>query len=202
VLALTGFALKFPDSFVAKMLGSSEPLRRWVHRLAGILLLLVGAYHLIYLLATRDGRRLLADLFPVKKDLADVRDALRYLTGLTREKPKISRFGYAEKMEYWAVVWGTVIMGATGLAIWLKIPVTQHLPRWVVAVATTIHYYEAVLACLAIVVWHFYHVIFDPDIYPLNPACLDGRISEAQQAHEHPLEISTEDPSQNRIDSP
>ncbi len=202
VLALTGFALKFPDSFVAKILGSSEPLRRWVHRIAGILLLLVGAYHLIYLLATRDGRRLLADLFPVKKDLADVRDALRYLTGLTREKPKIGRFGYAEKMEYWAVVWGTVIMGATGLAIWLKIPVTQHLPRWVVAVATTIHYYEAVLACLAIVVWHFYHVIFDPDIYPLNPACLDGRISEAQQAHEHPLEISTEDSSQNRGNQP
>ena len=71
-------------------------------------------------------------------------------------------------MEYWAVVWGTIIMGATGLAIWFKIDVTQHLPRWVVAVATTIHYYEAVLACLAILVWHFYHVIFDPEVYPLN----------------------------------
>jgi len=44
------------------------------------------------------------------------------------------------------------------------------------------------LACLAIVVWHFYHVIFDPEVYPLNTACLDGRISEEFQAHEHPLE--------------
>jgi formate dehydrogenase gamma subunit len=189
VLALTGFALKFPDSFLAKILGSNEPFRRWAHRIAGILLLLVGVYHLIYLLATRDGRRLLADLFPVKKDLADVWQAVRYLTGFTKDKPKIGRFGYAEKMEYWAVVWGTIIMGATGLTIWLKIPVTDFLPRWMVTVATTIHYYEAVLACLAIVVWHFYHVIFDPDVYPANLACWDGKVSEHWQREEHPLEV-------------
>ena len=102
-------------------------------------------------------------------------------------------------MEYWAVVWGTIIMGATGVAIWLKIDVTQFLPRWVVTVATTIHYYEAVLACLAIIVWHFYHVIFDPEVYPLNTACLDGRISEEFQTHEHPLEPPAE---QRRADMP
>ena len=66
-----------------------------------------------------------------------------------------------------AVVWGTVVMGATGLAIWFKIEVTHSLPRWVVDVAITIHYYEAILACLAIIVWHFYHVMFDPDVYPM-----------------------------------
>jgi cytochrome b subunit of formate dehydrogenase len=142
---------------------------------------------------------LLADLFPVKKDLADVFQAMRYLAGFTKEKPKIGRFGYAEKIEYWAVVWGTIIMGATGLTIWLNIPVTQWLPRWVVTVATTIHYYEAVLACLAIIVWHFYHVIFDPEVYPLNIACLDGRISEESEVHEHPLESLTE---QRRADMP
>jgi hypothetical protein len=72
----------------------------------------------------------------------------------------------------------------------------------VVTVATTIHYYEAVLACLAIVVWHFYGVIFDPEVYPLNTACLDGRISEELQAHEHPLETVTEDLSKTSSDSP
>jgi formate dehydrogenase gamma subunit len=188
VLAVTGFALKFPDSWLAKGLGSSEPFRRWSHRVAGIVMLLIGTYHLIYLLTTHDGRKLLADLFPVKKDAADAWLAVRYLAGFTKRKPQIGRFGYAEKIEYWAVVWGTIIMGATGLAIWLKIDVTQFLPRWVVTVATTIHYYEAVLACLAIVVWHFYHVIFDPEVYPLNTACIDGRISEEFQAHEHPME--------------
>ncbi len=199
VLAITGFALKFPDSWLAKVMCSSEPFRRWTHRIAGIILLGVGLYHVIYLLATRDGRKLVADLFPVKKDAADVWHAVCYLGGFTKSKPKIGRFGYAEKMEYWAVVWGTIIMGATGLAIWLKIDVTQWLPRWVVTVATTIHYYEAVLACLAIIVWHFYHVIFDPEVYPLNTACLDGRISEEFQLHEHPLEPAAE---QLRADPP
>jgi formate dehydrogenase gamma subunit len=188
VLALTGFALKFPDSWLARAMGSSEPFRRWTHRIAGIVLLFVGAYHLIYILASREGRRLVRDLFPVKRDLTDVLAAIRYLTGLSKDKPKIGRFGYAEKMEYWAVVWGTIIMGATGLAVWFKMDVTRFLPRWLVDVALTIHYYEAILACLAIVVWHFYHVIFDPDVYPLNLACWDGKVSEHWQQEEHPLD--------------
>jgi formate dehydrogenase gamma subunit len=188
ILAVTGFALKFPDSWLARALGSSEPFRRWAHRVAGIVLLLVGAYHLAYLLVSKEGRRLVCDLFPVKKDLADVLAAIRYLIGLSKEKPKIGRFGYAEKMEYWAVVWGTIIMGATGLAIWFKMDVTRFLPRWLVDVGLTIHYYEAILACLAILVWHFYHVIFDPDVYPLNLACWDGKVSEHWQQEEHSLE--------------
>ena len=188
VLAITGFALKFPDSWLARALGSSEPFRRWSHRIAGILLLAAGAYHLVYILATKPGRRLLKDLFPAKKDAADILGAVRYLAGLSREKPKIGRFGYAEKLEYWAVVWGTLIMGATGLMIWFKMDVTRFLPRWAVDVALTIHYYEAVLACLAIIVWHFYHVIFDPDVYPLNRACWDGKVSRHWQMEEHPLD--------------
>jgi formate dehydrogenase gamma subunit len=194
VLGVTGFALKFPDSWLAKILGSNESFRRWTHRVAGIVLLLIGIYHLIYLLTTPDGRRLAKDLFPVKKDAADVWAAVGYLCGWSKERPKIGRFGYAEKMEYWAVVWGTIIMGVTGLVIWFKIDVTQYLPRWVVMVSTTIHYYEAVLACLAIIVWHFYHVMFDPDVYPINTACVDGRVSEEFQAHEHPLEDEKAEP--------
>jgi formate dehydrogenase gamma subunit len=187
-LAVTGFALKFPDSWIGKLLGSSEPFRRWSHRIAGVVLLVAGAYHLFYILTRKEGRQLVKDLFPVKKDLQDVADNARYLTGLTNTKPKIARFGYAEKMEYWAVVWGTVIMGVTGLVIWFKIDVTRFLPRWAVDVATTIHYYEAILACLAIVVWHFYHVIFDPDVYPLNWACWNGKVSKHWHEDEHPLD--------------
>jgi len=193
VLAITGFALKFPDSWVAALMGSSEPFRRWSHRGAGIVLLLVGAYHLVYLLRSKDGRQLVLDLFPVKKDLADVGTAVRYLTGLSPAKPKIGRFGYAEKMEYWAVIWGTIIMGVTGLMVWFKMDVTQWLPRWLVDVALTIHYYEAILACLAIIVWHFYHVMFDPDVYPVNLACWDGKVSQHWQAEEHPLEVLATD---------
>ena len=187
LLAWTGFALKFPDSWPAVLLGS-EGVRRWGHRVAGVVLLLAGAYHVGYVLATRQGRSLVKDMFPNPKDVRDVAANARYLAGLAGEKPKFGRFGYAEKMEYWAVVWGTIIMGVTGLMIWFKLGTTHWLPRWSIDVATTIHYYEAILACLAIVVWHFYHVIFDPDVYPLNRACVDGRVSEEWYAEEHALD--------------
>jgi formate dehydrogenase gamma subunit len=189
-LAVTGFALKWPESWIAKLLGSHEDFRRWSHRVAGIIILALGVYHVFYLIFSRNGRQLFKDFLPVKKDAADLVQTTRYLVGHTNERPKIGRFGYAEKMEYWAVAWGTIIMGVTGLVIWFKIDVTQFLPRWIVEVATTIHYYEAILACLAIIVWHFYHVMLDPDVYPVNFAFWDGKVSKHWQEEEHPLDNS------------
>jgi formate dehydrogenase gamma subunit len=187
-LAISGFALKCPDSCFAKLMGSSEAFRSWSHRIAGVMLLVSGAYHIYYVLAKRDGRKLVKDLLPAPKDTKDLADNVKYLSGLSQEKAKIGRFGYAEKMEYWAVVWGTIIMGVTGLMIWFKVDVTRFMPRWIVDVALTIHYYEAILACLAIIVWHFYHVMFDPDVYPLNWACVNGKVSKHWHDDEHPLE--------------
>lgn len=187
LLALTGFALKYPDTWLAWIFGP-ESIRRWLHRGAGVLLIGLGLFHLIQVIFTREGRRLVRDFMPRFQDLRDAVVNLRYFTGRGSSRAKFGRFGYPEKMEYWAVVWGTVIMGVTGLTIWLKIDVTQVLPRWVIEVATTIHYYEAILACLAIVVWHFYHVIFAPDVYPMNWAWWDGKVPEHWQHEEHPLD--------------
>ena len=86
------------------------------------------------------------------------------------------------------MVWGTLIMGLTGLMIWFKMDVTRFVPRWAVDVATTIHYYEAILATLAICVWHLYHVVFDPDVYPLSLAWFDGKVEEHWYRDEHPLD--------------
>ena len=54
--------------------------------------------------------------------------------------------------------------------------------------AITIHWYEAVLATLAIVVWHIYAVVFDPDAYPMNWSWFDGKMSIEHYEHEHPLD--------------
>jgi cytochrome b subunit of formate dehydrogenase len=186
VLAITGFALKFPTTWFAHLMGSEE-IRRWTHRIAGLVLIGGGIYHIGYAIFTTKGRKLLVDLWPRWRDARDVMTNVGHLA-LGKPKAKFGRFGYPEKIEYWAVVWGSVVMGVTGLAIWFKIDVTRWFPRWIVEVAITIHYYEAILACLAIIVWHFYFVMFDPDVYPMNWAWLDGKVPKKLHDEEHPLE--------------
>ena len=190
VLAWSGFALKWPDSWIARALGSDEILRRLIHRISAVVMLLGSVYHIVYVFATQEGRVLLRDLWPRPKDATDALANVGHLLG-RKGRPRFGRFGYIEKMEYWAVVWGTVIMTVTGFMIWFKIDFTKFLPGWAIDVATTIHYYEALLACLAIFVWHFYHVIFDPDIYPLNWAWWDGRVTEHWYREEHGLDEAT-----------
>ena len=186
-LVLSGFALQYPDSWLASLLGGSESFRRIVHRIAAVIMLAVGVYHLAYLALSIEGRRWLKDMIVRGKDFKDVVGNFGYYLGASKAKPKIARFGYAEKAEYWAVVWGTIVMGLTGLVVWFKLGIFGFLPRWAIEIALAIHFYEAVLATLAIIVWHFYHVIFDPDVYPVNFAFLDGRISEELYREEHEL---------------
>lgn len=186
-LVLSGFALQYPDSWLASLLGGSEYLRRIIHRIAAVVMLAVGIYHLAYLGMSREGRLWLKDMLVRGKDFKDVAGNFGYYLGVSKAKPKIARFGYAEKAEYWAVVWGTIIMGLTGLMIWFKLGIFALMPRWAIDIALAIHFYEAVLATLAIIVWHFYHVIFDPDVYPVNFAFLDGRVSEKHYREEHEL---------------
>ena len=191
ILVITGFALKFPDSWFAQVLGMGERLRSITHRVAGVVLIGAGIYHLFYLAAAREGRRLLKDLAPAPKDAFDLWAAMRYYLGLSREKPKFGRFTYAEKAEYWALVWGTALMGLTGVMMWAKVWVGDLLARWWVDVATAVHFYEAILATLAIVVWHFYQIFFDPDVYPMNWAWWDGKMPAEQYRHEHELDAKS-----------
>jgi Ni,Fe-hydrogenase I cytochrome b subunit len=166
-------------------------VRSIVHRVAGAVLIAVGLYHLVYLIADREGRRLFLDMMPVPKDATDILGTMRYYLGWGHTKPAFMRFNYAEKMEYWALLWGTVVMATTGLSLWFKVIFGAHLPRWWLDVATAIHFYEAVLATLAIVVWHFYMVIFDPDVYPMNWAWYDGRMSVEHYQEEHGADTET-----------
>jgi cytochrome b subunit of formate dehydrogenase len=144
--------------------------------------------HLYYAIFTKEGRQFIKDMLPELKDLTDLLVHLRYLVLPGSAKPQFKRFGYAEKAEYWAVVWGTFLMGTTGGLIWFKIYFTRWMPRWIVDVSITVHYFEAILATLAILVWHFYFVIFDPDVYPINWAWLDGKVTPHHYKEEHPLD--------------
>jgi len=186
-LVLTGFALKYPGGWLAIMF-VNEHVRSLIHRIAGVTMIAVSLYHVWYLARTPDGRQMLIDMLPDWKDATDARDAMLYYLGKSTQRPLFRRFSYAEKAEYWALVWGTIVMAMTGFMAWFKVLIGAHLPGWWIDVALTIHWYEAVLATLAIIVWHLYGVIFDPDTYPMNWAWYDGKMSIEHYEHEHPLD--------------
>ena len=191
VLVITGFALKYPDSWLSLIPGMGERARGIVHRIAAVALIGASVYHILYAAFTREGRKLILDLLPEPKDATDVLTAMRYYLGLGGTKPEFKRFTYADKAEYWALVWGMIVMAATGIMLWAKVSVGNMVPRWWLDVATAVHFYEAVLATLAIIVWHFYQVIFDPDTYPMNWAWWDGKVSVHHYREEHGLDYET-----------
>jgi cytochrome b subunit of formate dehydrogenase len=177
VLAWTGFALKYPDQWWARPLVMWEhyfPVRGVVHRIAAGVFLAAAALHAGSLIASRRLRDHWKEMIPRRNDVPEIVLNFAYNMGLTNRKPRISSHSYIEKMEYWAVIWGGVVMGVTGLLLWGINYALRWLPKSVIDVATSIHFYEAVLATMAIVVWHFYSVIFDPDVYPLETAFLTG----------------------------
>jgi cytochrome b subunit of formate dehydrogenase len=188
VLVLSGFALISPFSSVADFIGFTDPVRRIVHRIAGATLIATGIYHFFYVLFTNSGRGMIKAMLPHPKDVSDTWDTLRYHLRLSDKKPAFARFTYGEKFEYWALVWGTIVMAITGLMAWFQLPVTRVLPGWSINVALTIHFYEAILATLAILVWHMFLVMFDPDIYPMNWAWWNGMVPLEQYKEEHPYD--------------
>jgi cytochrome b subunit of formate dehydrogenase len=190
-LVITGFALKFPNSWFAEALGMGEKWRGILHRAAGVMLIGAGIYHIFYVIATGEGRRLIRDIAPAQKDAFDAWGTMLYYLGLSAKKPRFGRFSYAEKAEYWALVWGTVLMAVTGIMLWAKVWVGDLLARWWVDVATAVHFYEAILATLAILVWHFYQVFFDPDVYPMNWAWWDGQMPVDRYREEHGLDAES-----------
>jgi cytochrome b subunit of formate dehydrogenase len=186
VLAWTGFALKYPDQWWARPLLAWEehfPLRATIHRIAGAVLIGVALLHVVTLVASRKLRAHWKEMWPRVGDAREGSLNLLYLLGLRRRKPKLSSHGYVEKAEYWAVVWGTAIMAATGVLLWAVNYTLAWLPKSWLDVATAIHFYEAVLATLSIVVWHFYFVIFDPEVYPMDTAWLTGESPRQRETH-------------------
>jgi cytochrome b subunit of formate dehydrogenase len=185
-LVITGFALKFHDSTWAQLLshaGFTEYARGLIHRIAAIVMLGAGVYHLYYLFFDKDGKGELGHLAPRILDVRQFIQNMKFHLGMTRERPDFPRYGYIEKAEYWALVWGTVVMAITGFILWFPTYATFIFPSWIIKVSETIHYYEAWLATLAIVIYHFFFVIFHPEDYPINLAAFTGEITE-EEAHE------------------
>jgi formate dehydrogenase gamma subunit len=193
LLVITGFMLRFPEAwwveYIRNLSESAFDYRSLMHRYAAVVMVGVSLYHIYYVSFTSRGRQLIKDLFPVYQDLKEAIGVAKYNMGISKVKPKLGRFSYIEKAEYWALIWGTIIMSITGFIMWFDNTFMNLLTKYGWDIARTIHYYEAWLAFLAIVVWHFYFVIFNPDVYPLNRAFWKGTLTEEEMEHEHPREL-------------
>jgi len=194
LLVVTGFMLRYPEAWwvvgIRNLSSGAFEWRNLIHRAAGVVMLVAGVWHMGYLAFTVRGRQLFFDLLPRGRDVIDPFRVLRYNLGLAPTKPAFGRFSYIEKAEYWAMMWGSLLMGITGVILWFDNTSMGLFTKLGFDISRTVHFYEAVLATLAIIVWHFYFVIFNPDIYPMNLSWLTGRMSEREMLEEHPAELA------------
>jgi len=194
ILVITGFALKYPEAFWVSPITdvpTGMTIRGFLHRLCGVAIVTLGGYHILYMLFTQRGRGILKDMIPGLKDLKDAWETLKNNLFINRpaKEIKMGRFNFREKLEYFGLIWGTIVMTVTGFILWFEVEWLKYFPKWTFDVARAIHFYEAILATLTIIVWHFYSVIFNPDVYPMSWAWITGNLTEHEMELEHGLEL-------------
>jgi formate dehydrogenase gamma subunit len=190
VLTVTGLPQKFIylnnrylDDLI-DLMGGLETVRV-VHRWAATVLMVVTVYHLLAAAHRVLVRRVSLSMLPRYQDVVDGLQAVRYNLGLAKERPRTDRYTWEEKVEYWSLVWGTIVMIATGFMLWNPVATARFLPGQWIPAAQVIHGGEAILAILAVLVWHFYSV----HLRHFNRSMFTGGLTEQEMEHEHPLEL-------------
>ncbi len=192
LLVVTGFALRYPDFFLFHLLFAWDGgfvVRGIVHRAAAVLMVGACTWHVLYL-RTQPGKQFLRDMRFRRQDAKQFGEMILYNLDKRLAQPRFSRFSYVQKVEYWSVVWGSVIMTGTGVCLWFDNFATRFFSKGFLDVMLVIHFYEAILATLAIALWHMYATVFNPTVYPGNPAWLTGRVPKSWHAREHPEDES------------
>jgi len=190
-LAFTGLPQKYFQAGwaerIIQLLGGIERVR-FIHRTFAVILLAEAAWHIGAVAAARRAGRERGDMNLSFRDVREVIGDIAYLLGLRAEKPAFGRFDYRQKLEYWAVVWGTAVMAITGLIMWFPETLARAFPGVLVPAARVAHGGEALLAILAVIIWHFYNAHFRPDIFPMDPAMWTGSIELERLRHDHRAE--------------
>ncbi len=186
VLAVTGFMVQIPEDIVAKFGAAGKSifaLRSILHRTAGSVMILVCLYHIGYLAIAGSGRRWLQDMLPSIQDLKDMTANMGYLIGLKEQAPEFDRFSYKHKLEYGALIAGSFLMSATGILLWTE----SRWNKFILDIASLVHQMEAILACLAIMIWHLYDIFLKPRKISIAGMWLTGKMPAEEMADEHPL---------------
>lgn len=192
VLSVTGFPQRFltassSQAIVDAMGGVG--VTRLVHRISGVLFTLLVVSHLGDVALGVFHRKGQLTMVPTRKDFSDAIVTLRYYLGLTRTQARFDRFDYRQKFEYWGLVFGGLVMVATGLALLFPVPAARLLTGQIIPAAKLAHSSEGLMAFLAIIIWHIYNAHLSPDVFPFDASIFTGRISRERMEKEHPLEL-------------
>lgn len=189
-LALTGLPQKFAlESWAQAMIAAMGGIEaiRVIHRVLATVLMVEVVYHggeITYKLFVL---RLRPTMLPVLRDLIDLVQKVLYNLRLRQSPPSMGRYNFEEKLEYWALVWGMAIMILTGFLMWNPISSTRWLSGEFIPAARIAHGSEAVLAALAIIVWHMYSV----HLRRFNPSMWTGKLSRHEMQEDHALELES-----------
>jgi len=188
VLTVTGIPQKYADaawaSWAIGLMGGVE-LTRQIHHVAAVLLMLATIYHGGAVTYRIFVKRVRLTMMPGLQDVKDGLQAMGHNMGLVKSPPRMGRYNFGEKVEYWAVIWGTAIMVLTGFMLWNPIATTKFLPGQAIPAAKAAHGAEAVLAALSIITWHAYHV----HLKWFNKSMFTGSLTHEQMEEEHALEL-------------
>jgi len=187
-LALTGLPQKFPTAgisvAIASLFGNVDTLRT-VHHVAASIFMLETVFHILVAFYKLFVERVPASMLPGIRDVREVIAMVLFNLGIRKDRPKMGRFNFIEKMEYWALIWGVFAMGLTGFMLWNPIATTDVLPGQFIPAAKIAHGWEAVLAVVAIILWHFYSV----HLKHWNTSMFNGKIDRHTMEHEHAEEL-------------
>jgi formate dehydrogenase gamma subunit len=187
VLLLTGLPQKYRELSISQDLLSTPgrlELVQQIHHIAAIVLMLEAFYHVGRIIYLMIKRRLPGDLLPTWQDVRDAWQMIQYLLFLLKDKPKYRRYNFEQKVTYWFIFFGVLLMGISGLIIWFPLEFTRFLPGGIVPASKLMHSTEAVAIAIFIIIWHVYHV----HIERLNLSMFTGRLSEDEMRTYHEKE--------------
>ena len=185
ILVITGFMLNIPEEALVVLGGAGETVFFWrsiLHRVAGTVMILVSLYHVYYIIFKPAGRRWISDMMMRVRDFTELKDTLSYYMDFNDTHPEYDRFCYKHKFEYFALFFGNTVMAVTGLLLWTE----SYWSKFILDISTLIHGMEAILASLAIIVWHMYEVHLRPHKFPADDLWLTGMIDEEEMKTEYP----------------
>ncbi|MCC6680312.1 MAG: hypothetical protein IT445_05355 [Phycisphaeraceae bacterium] len=195
-LTLTGMPLLLSDQPWAKtmitMFGGVHGAGL-LHRIFAVMLIgnfLVHGYEVLCRAREHGVRSLIFGpntMIPRWKDVTDCLGMFRWFFGAKR-KPRFDHFTYWEKFDYWAEIFGTFVIGGTGLMLWFPVLFSKFMPGWMFNVATIVHGYEALLAVGFIFTIHFFNAHLRWEKFPVDDVMFTGSLPESEFIEEREVE--------------